>query len=147
MGRKKGKNDNDYSRLLVIGCLLPGPVHDLPAVSHETRDRHPGVLVDGVHPPSRRPRDEHPILQWLLDAQHHAVGASQSQGRPGILDGLGGVLDLEDATVGGESRRGEIVSGSGGCHRCFAWLMLYWLLLLLLFIFCREEWNCRPANV
>jgi hypothetical protein len=25
--------------------------------------------------------------------------------------------------------------------------MLYWLLLLLLFISCREEWNRRPANM
>lgn len=36
--------------------------------------------------------------------------------RPAVVDGLGGVLDLEDAAVGGEGGDGEIVARSYAAH-------------------------------
>lgn len=36
--------------------------------------------------------------------------------RPAVVDGLGGVLDLEDAAVGGEGGDGEIVACSYAAH-------------------------------
>ena len=56
--------------------------------------------------------DKHFVLEGLFDSKDDAVTAAEAEGGAGVFDGFGGVLDLENTAVGGESRGGEIVSGA-----------------------------------
>mmetsp|Transcript_5 Transcript_5/g.15 ORF Transcript_5/g.15 Transcript_5/m.15 type:complete len:225 (-) Transcript_5:164-838(-) len=87
---------------IVIDSLVPRPIHNLPSIANKPRNRHAAVLIHRVNPPPRRRRHQHLILQRLFHREDDAVTASQSERRPGILDGFGGVFYLEDAAVGGE---------------------------------------------
>lgn len=48
----------------------------------------------------------------LLHCQNNAILASNADRCAAVLDGFGGVFDLEVAAVGGEDGVGEIVAGA-----------------------------------
>ena len=56
--------------------------------------------------------DKHFVLEGLFDGEDDAVAAAEAEGGACIFDGFGGVLDLEDAAVGGEGGGREIVAGA-----------------------------------
>ena len=52
----------------------------------------------------------------LFDGKDYAVLAADGDRSPRFVNSLGGVVDLEDAAVGRELRRVEIVAGADGTH-------------------------------
>jgi len=74
------------------------------------------VVVDGCDALVAA-RGEHLVGHLLLAAQHHTVDAADANGGGGLLDGLVGVLHLEDAAVGGEGGHALVVAGAGRTHR------------------------------
>jgi hypothetical protein len=52
----------------------------------------------------------------LLDGENDSVFAADGDGRAGLVDGFGGVVDLENSAVGRELGCVEIVSGADGTH-------------------------------
>ncbi len=52
----------------------------------------------------------------LLDGDDNSLGGLDPDSRGAQLDGLDGVLDLEEATLGGEGVDAAVVLGSGEKH-------------------------------
>ena len=104
-------NATHNSRLLVSDGLVAGPIHDLSGIGDEPSDGQPMGLIDAVNS-AVAGGEEHLVQDGLLDRQDDAVAALEAEGRAAVLDGLGGVLDLEYAPVRRKGRGGEVVSAA-----------------------------------
>ena len=91
--------------------------------THQSGDCDPDVSVDA----------EDPLvgvglvqlrLDDLLDSEDDSVLAPQRHRRPRVVHGLPRVVDLEDAAVGGELRRVEVVPGADRRHLARAGLLV-----------------------
>ena len=102
---------HEHSRLLVSDGLVTGPIHDLPGVGDEAGDGHPVGLIDAVNS-AVAGGEEHLVQDGLLDRQDDPVPALEAEGRAAVLDGLGGVLHLENAPIRRERRGGKVVSAA-----------------------------------
>ena len=127
-----------HSRLLVSDGLVAGPIHNLPGVGNKAGDGHPMGLIDAVDSAVTR-GEKHLVQDGLLDRKDDAIAALEAEGRTAVLDGLGGVLDLENAPVRRESRGGEVVSAA--CRHVCLWCfyLVRWLVL-------RRCWWSRYKN-
>mmetsp|Transcript_4499 Transcript_4499/g.10798 ORF Transcript_4499/g.10798 Transcript_4499/m.10798 type:complete len:320 (+) Transcript_4499:216-1175(+) len=106
-----GRGDLGAVSLLVSDGLVTGPIHDLPGVGDEAGDGHPVGLIDAVNS-AVAGGEEHLVQDGLLDRQDDPVPALEAEGRAAVLDGLGGVLHLENAPIRRKRRGGKVVSAA-----------------------------------
>ena len=83
--------------------------------THQSGDCDPDVPVD-VEDPLVGVGLVQLRLDDLFYGEDDAVLAPQRHRRPGVVDRLASVVDLEDAAVGGELRRVEVVTGADRRH-------------------------------
>lgn len=58
----------------------------------------------------------HPRSNQLLNTQHDSILAFDADDRAAVVNGLGGVLDLENSAVRRERRHREIVASAYAAH-------------------------------
>ena len=85
-------------------------------LTYQTRDGDADVPVD-AEDPLVGVRLVELGLDDLLDSEDDAVLPPQRHRRPRVVDGLASVVDLEDAAVGRELRRVEVVPSADRRHR------------------------------
>mmetsp|Transcript_71487 Transcript_71487/g.209958 ORF Transcript_71487/g.209958 Transcript_71487/m.209958 type:complete len:262 (-) Transcript_71487:64-849(-) len=104
-------------RALVLLRLRPRPGNKLPRVCEESGHGHARAPVNGEDA-LHGARHQHLGEQELLHGKDDAVLAADRQCGAAVLDGLPGILHLEDATVRREGGDREVVAGTGARHRC-----------------------------
>jgi len=99
---------------IVVG-LVGSRLDEGAGIGVESRNRDSDVTV-GVEDPAVGVLLQQLWSDDLLDGEHDAVLAADGDGRARFVDGLRGIVNLEDSSVGRELGRVEIVAGTDGTH-------------------------------